>query len=147
MCQCGLHAVHWSHISILIRLLAAEPPSTTGLLSLSVTLWNDLADPVFDGVGLAVFKSRVNALLLVYAARSVFVFSSFLLSLISFNVLVLWGRGLRSDMSANRSLPAWQRRPSVIIITLLVLFNTKIFFGTSGSAEVVPVVVLRWYQW
>ena len=28
---------------------------------LSVSLWNDLADPVFDGVGLAGFKSRPNA--------------------------------------------------------------------------------------
>ena len=28
---------------------------------LSVTLWNDLADPVFDGVGLAGFKRRANA--------------------------------------------------------------------------------------
>ena len=31
----------------------------------SVSLWNDLADPVFDGVGLAGFKSRANASLLV----------------------------------------------------------------------------------
>ena len=30
---------------------------------LSVSLWNDLADPVFDGVGLAGFKSRTNAFL------------------------------------------------------------------------------------
>ena len=30
----------------------------------SVSLWNDLADPVFDGVGLAGFKSRANAFLL-----------------------------------------------------------------------------------
>ena len=30
---------------------------------LSVFLWNDLSDPVFDGVGLADFKSRVNAFL------------------------------------------------------------------------------------
>ena len=30
----------------------------------SVSLWNNLADPVFDGVGLAGFKSRVNASLL-----------------------------------------------------------------------------------
>ena len=28
---------------------------------LSVSLWNDLSDPVFDGVGLAGFKSRDNA--------------------------------------------------------------------------------------
>ena len=30
----------------------------------SVSLWNDLANPVFDGVGLAGFKSRANAYLL-----------------------------------------------------------------------------------
>ena len=31
---------------------------------LSVSLWNDLSGPVFDGVGLAGFKSRANAFLL-----------------------------------------------------------------------------------
>ena len=31
-CQCGLHAVTWSHIGILMRRLAAEPRSTAGLL-------------------------------------------------------------------------------------------------------------------
>ena len=31
---------------------------------LSVSLWNDISDPVFDGVGLAGFKSRANAFLL-----------------------------------------------------------------------------------
>ena len=31
---------------------------------LSVSLWNDLSDPVFDSVGLAGFKSRANAFLL-----------------------------------------------------------------------------------
>ena len=30
----------------------------------SVSLWDDLSDPVFDGVGLAGFKSRANAFLL-----------------------------------------------------------------------------------
>ena len=30
----------------------------------SVSLWTDLSDPVFDGVGLAGFKSRANAFLL-----------------------------------------------------------------------------------
>ena len=33
-------------------------------IPLSVSLWNDLSDPVFDGVGLAGFKSRANAFLL-----------------------------------------------------------------------------------
>ena len=30
----------------------------------SVSLWNALSDPVFDGVGVAGFKSRANAFLL-----------------------------------------------------------------------------------
>ena len=34
------------------------------IVPLSVSLWNDLSDPVFVGVGLAGFKSRVNAFLL-----------------------------------------------------------------------------------
>ena len=33
-------------------------------IPISVSLWNDLANPVFDGVGLAGFKSRANASLL-----------------------------------------------------------------------------------
>ena len=36
----------------------------------SVSLWNDLANPVFAGVGLAGFKSRANARLLAKAALS-----------------------------------------------------------------------------
>ena len=47
-----------------MRFLAAEPRSTAGLLFPSVSLWNGLDDPVFDGVGLAGFKSRANAFLL-----------------------------------------------------------------------------------
>ena len=31
---------------------------------LTVSLWNDLGDPVFDGVGLVGFKIRANAFLL-----------------------------------------------------------------------------------
>ena len=34
------------------------------IVPLSVSLWNDLSDPVFDGMGLASFKSRANAFLL-----------------------------------------------------------------------------------
>ena len=68
MCQYGLHAVLWSYIVILMHLLAAAPRSTAEPLFPShVSLWNDLADPgdpVFNGVGLASFKSRANAFLL-----------------------------------------------------------------------------------
>ena len=65
ICQCGLHAVLWSHNGTLMRRLAAEPRSTAGLfIPLLVSLWNDLANPVFDGVGLAGFNIRANAFLL-----------------------------------------------------------------------------------
>ena len=58
-------AVLWSHIGTLMHRLAAEPCSTAGLLfPFPVSLWNDLAIPIFDGVGLAGFKSRANAPLL-----------------------------------------------------------------------------------
>ena len=33
-------------------------------ISWSVSLWNDLSDPVFDGMGLEGFKSKFNAFLL-----------------------------------------------------------------------------------
>ena len=39
------------------------------IIPLSVSLWNDLADPVFDGVGLTFSKSRANAFLFAFAAR------------------------------------------------------------------------------
>ena len=64
MCKCGLHAVLWSHIGILMRSLAEEPCSTKGLSFPSVSRRNAIADTVFDGVGLAGFVSRVNAFLL-----------------------------------------------------------------------------------
>ena len=40
---------------------------------LSVPLWDDLGDPVFDGVGLAGFKSRANAFRLTYYLLFLFV--------------------------------------------------------------------------
>ena len=65
MCHCWLHAVLWSHIGY-----TYAPPRCRTLqysrtyIPLSVSLWNDLDNPVFDGVGLTGFISRVNALLL-----------------------------------------------------------------------------------
>ena len=43
---------------------------------LSVSLWNDLDDPVFDGVGQAGFKYRANVFLLAYPALSPFLLFS-----------------------------------------------------------------------
>ena len=53
-------------------------------IHLSVSLWNDLSDPLFDSVGLAGFKSRADAFLLAYLlahflAPAIFPFSSFIL--------------------------------------------------------------------
>ena len=67
-------------------------------ISLSVSLWNYLADPAFDGVGLAGFKNRANIFLLSKAAKSIFVFFYFALSLLSVYILVLlcWGSWIDS---------------------------------------------------
>ena len=64
----------------------------------SLSLWNDLANPVFDGVGLAGFKSRANAFFigLCYSIPTI-VFCYFSLSLISVYKLVLLGWGLLTD--------------------------------------------------
>ena len=53
-------------------------------IPLSVYLWNDFGDPMFNGVGLAGFKSRANAFLLAqlvanFLSPAVFPFSSFIL--------------------------------------------------------------------
>ena len=65
---------------------------------ISVSLWNDLADPMFDGVGLAGFKSRANAFFIgLSCSIPTKVFYSFSLSLLHVYRLVLWGWGLRTD--------------------------------------------------
>ena len=74
---------------IALRFTYAPPRCRTSqyhrtFIPLSVALWNDLSDPVFDGVGLAGFKSRANAFLLAqllahFLSPAVFPFSSFIL--------------------------------------------------------------------
>ena len=64
---------------------------------LSVSLWNDLADPVFDGVGPACFNSRANDILLALAALSLFVFYYAYISLLSVYRLVLRDWGVWTD--------------------------------------------------
>ena len=55
----------------------------------SVSLWNDLGDPVFDGVGLASLKTFYWP-----SCSLLFGLLLFSISLLSFYWLVLWGRGL-----------------------------------------------------
>ena len=55
--RCGVLVAH--------RYTYAPPRCRTSqyhrtFVPISVSLWNDLADPVFDGVGLMGFKSRAN---------------------------------------------------------------------------------------
>ena len=58
MCQWDLHTVLWLHINI----YTYGPPSCRNsqycrtLIPLSASLWNELADSVFDGVGLVGLK-------------------------------------------------------------------------------------------
>ena len=59
-----------------------------------MSLWNDLANPVFAGVLLAGFKTRVNAFLLASAARSNFVLYFFPFLFILFISVGLGGKAL-----------------------------------------------------
>ena len=59
-----IRSVLWLLIGTRSRLLVVGLFSITGALCPSLSLWNGLSDPVFDGVGLAGFKSRANAFLL-----------------------------------------------------------------------------------
>ena len=91
---------------------------------LSVFLWiNDLSDPVFDGVGLAGFKSRAKAFRLAWSALSFL--SPTVLSFSSFHGLVVWGWGLCNDrvfsFSLPHSFPALHSGLQLIII-LIVLY-------------------------
>ena len=84
MHRSGLHAALIAH-----RYTYAPPRCRTSqygmaLISLSVSLCNDIIDPVFDGVGVEGLKSRANAFLLVlllapFLSPPVFPFSSFIL--------------------------------------------------------------------
>ena len=90
------------------------------VIHLSVSLWNDLADPVFDGVGLAC--SRAGPMLfywpqLLYPYTIVFYYFSF--SLLSVYWLVLCDWGLRSDrVYIPLSTLHWR---ALLIIIILIM--------------------------
>ena len=67
-------------------------------ITLSVSLWNDLANPVFDGVGLAGFKSRQGQCFFIILSCSIPTVCSLLLFfLLSFFSLLVGIVGLRSS--------------------------------------------------
>ena len=80
------------------RCRIAQYLRTFKIIPLILSSWNDLAGPVFDGVGMSGSKGRANAfyfLKLFYAYYIVFYYFS--LSLFSVYRLVLWGRSLWAD--------------------------------------------------
>ena len=97
LCQCGLHAVLLSHISTLMRLLAAEPLSIAGHLFPGQCLCRMIlvtpCSMVWDWR-----VSRARSMPFYWPSCSLtFCFLLFSLSLLSFYGLVLWGWGLRTD--------------------------------------------------
>ena len=86
-------------------------------IPLSVPLWNDLADPVFDSVGLSSFKSRANAF---HWTKLLDPFSLlvFPLSLFSLYVLFLWGWGLLTGNISITLLQHWL--PTSVIKTIII---------------------------
>ena len=119
MCQCGSHAVLWSHIGTLMHRLAAEPCSKAGLLfpsrCPSGTILLTPFSMVFDWR-----VSRAGPMLLYWPNCSIptIVFYSFSLSLLSVYRLVLWGWGLRTDR-VYITLSAYHCRPFLIIIIII----------------------------
>ena len=101
MCQCGLHAVLWSHIGTLIHRLAAEPCSTAGLLFPSRCPSGTILLTRIRWCGIGGFKEQGQGFFIgLSCSIPTIVFYSFSLSLLSvYNRLVLWGWGLWSDMA------------------------------------------------
>ena len=96
--QCGLHVVLWSHIGILMHLIAAEPRSTSRtFIPISVSLWNDLADQVCDVVRLAGIKSKANVFFMCIGCSQHICLFLLSHSILSFYEFLLWGWGLRVD--------------------------------------------------
>ena len=112
ICQCG-----YTKGALVAHRYYYAPPRFRTLqyrrawISLSVSLWNDLADPVFDGVGLSGFKSRANAILLAYAVRALFVFYCFSFPLPYLYGLVFWGWSLWTDKALIGPLSALHHQP------------------------------------
>ena len=96
----GLHAVLWSHIGILMRLPAAEPRSTAGLLFpslyLSGTLWLTPYSMVWDW---RVWRPGPRPFCWP-SCSLLFCLQLFSLSLLFLYWLVVWGWSLRTDRVA-----------------------------------------------
>ena len=142
MCQSGLHA-RSSRTSIYFCSSSLQNfAAPQGPLFTSVSMWNDLADTVLDGVGMTGFKSWANIFLLALAAVPFFVFDYFHFL---FFLSIDWysGPGFFRLIWWRSLLPALHCRPLLIIIIIIittncvfltiVLFNLTYITGCSTS--------------
>ena len=121
MCQCGLHAVIWSHIGTLLHRLAAEHLSTAGLLfpsrcpsrTIMLTPYSMVWDWRVSRAGPMLFFGLGCCI-------PTIILYSFSLSLLSVYRLVLWGWGLRTIGCIYHSLSALHCRPFLIIIIIII---------------------------
>ena len=104
MCRRVLLVVLWLLIGTRSRLLVVGLLSIAEACAHSVSLWNHLSDPVFDGVGLAGFKSRANAFLLSCSALSFFI--SYYFIFFSLPWVGCVGIGVFGLIKCSHSLPA-----------------------------------------
>ena len=97
MCRCVLHAVPWSHIGTLMRLLAAEPRSIIGLLFFCKYLCRTILVTPYSMVW-DCWVSRTGPMTFYWPSFS-FPFWCLLVSIsfLSFYGLILWGWGRRTD--------------------------------------------------
>ena len=100
VCQCGLHAVLWSHTGMLMRLLAAEPCSTTELLFVCQYFCGTILVTQYWWCETGGFQEQPfgGQMPFYWPSYSLpFCLLLFSLSLVSFYGSVLWGWGLRTD--------------------------------------------------
>ena len=98
MCQCRLHEVPWSHISILMCRLAAEPRSTAGLLFPSQCPSETILLTPFSMVWTGRFQEQGKYFFIgLSCSISTIVYSYFSFSIPSVYRLVLRGWDLRTD--------------------------------------------------
>ena len=105
-----------------MRLFPAEPHSTAGLSYLTQYLYGAIQrDSCFDGVGLAGFKSKVNASLLAWAALSL----SHCLSLFSFPPPSSLGclRGVGVSWLISRKTPSTLSQPCMLTFKIIIIMH------------------------
>ena len=93
------------------------------LIPLSVSLWNNFGDPVFDGVGLADFENNDNASLSAYTAGPLLIFYCFLILYILTFYMCWYCRAGVFELIGCQSLSLGLALPKIkkIIIIIIII--------------------------